>query len=65
MDVETEIEVYGETAVWVECDVCGRAFGGRCGNAIIVSAMGNLCIGCTEVGKKVTGYQNGENPICL
>jgi hypothetical protein len=26
MDVEEEMLAFGETAVWVECDVCGRFF---------------------------------------
>jgi hypothetical protein len=29
MDVESSIEAFGETAVWVECDLCGRAYGVR------------------------------------
>ncbi len=24
MDVEEDIVAFGETAVWVECDLCGR-----------------------------------------
>jgi hypothetical protein len=28
MDMEEEILAFGKTEVWVECDACGRAFGG-------------------------------------
>jgi hypothetical protein len=53
MDIEEEILAFGETEVWVECDVCGCAFGGPGVNKAIV-AVGhvNVCADCDE-DKKV------------
>ena len=47
MDTEEEIVAFGETVLWVECDLCGCAFGGPGVNKAIV-AVGhvNICIGC-------------------
>ena len=47
MDIEEEILAFGETVVWVECDLCGRAFGGPDLNKAIV-AVGhvNVCVDC-------------------
>ena len=47
MDIEEEILAFGETAVWVECDVCGRALGGPGLNkAIVAVGRVNVCVGC-------------------
>jgi hypothetical protein len=55
MDVEEEMLVFGETAVWVECDVCGHAFGGLgLHKAIVVLGHKNVCSGCRcEIAKPV------------
>jgi hypothetical protein len=47
MEIEDEILAFGETVVWVECDVCGRAFGGPGLNKAVV-AVGhvNECNDC-------------------
>jgi hypothetical protein len=47
MDIEEEILAFGETEVWVECDLCGRAFGGPSLDKVIV-AVGhvNVCVDC-------------------
>jgi hypothetical protein len=47
MDVEEQILACDETAVWVECDVCGRAYGGPGVNKAVV-AVGhvNVCVDC-------------------
>ena len=47
MQVETEILFYGETAVWIECDQCGRAYGGPgVMSAIAATVQGNICVEC-------------------
>ena len=52
MDVETEMLIYGETAVWVECDQCGRAYGGPgVRSAVVAIAQGNVCIECLRDGR--------------
>ena len=49
MDVETEILVYSETALWVECDVCGRAYGGPGVNkAVVAAGQVNVCVNCLD-----------------
>ncbi len=47
MDIEEEIIAFGETVLWVECDLCGRAFCGPGMNTAIV-AVGhvNVCVDC-------------------
>jgi hypothetical protein len=51
MDMEEEILAFGETALWVGCDLCGRSFGGPGLNKAIV-AVGhvNVCVEC--LGKR-------------
>lgn len=52
MDIEEEILVFGETALWVECDLCGRVCGGRdIGKTIVAKAGVNICVDCLR--KKV------------
>lgn len=49
MDFEEEIVAFGETAVWVECDFCGRAYGGLGVNkAIVVRGRTNICVECRQ-----------------
>ena len=44
MDVEESIVAFGETVLWVECDVCGRAYGGLGMNkAVIAIGHVNVC----------------------
>ena len=52
MDVEKEIVAFGETTVWVECDVCGRAYG-RAGlkTAIVATGQANVCVDCLDKGE--------------
>ena len=47
MDIEEEILAFGETEVWVECDLCGRVYGGLGVNKVLV-AQGhvNVCVDC-------------------
>jgi ribosome-binding protein aMBF1 (putative translation factor) len=54
MDMEEEIEVFGETVHWVECDLCGRAFGGPDLTKVIV-AVGhmNVCVDCLRSEKQM------------
>ena len=48
MDMEEEIVAFGETALWVECDICGSAFGGlSLDKAIVTVRHINVCINCT------------------
>jgi hypothetical protein len=55
MDVEEEIEAFGEAVVWVECDLCGCAFGGPGVNeAIVTVGHVNVCVDCLrKTGLKV------------
>jgi hypothetical protein len=47
MEMEEEILAFGETAVWVECDLCGRSFGGPgLTEAIVEVGHVNLCVDC-------------------
>jgi hypothetical protein len=47
MYMEEEILYFGETEVWVECDVCGRVFGGPGLNkAIVAEGCTNICVSC-------------------
>ena len=47
MDIEEEILEFGETVVWVECDLCGRAFGGPgLSKAIVAVGRVNVCVEC-------------------
>ena len=47
MDVESSIEAFGETEVWVECDLCGRAHGGPGMNrAMVAVGQVNVCVDC-------------------
>jgi len=47
MDTEEEILAFGETEVWVECDLCGRGFGGPgLDKAIVVVEHVNACVNC-------------------
>jgi len=49
MDMEEEIVAFGETALWVECDVCGRALGGPGLNkAIVADGYVNVCVNCSS-----------------
>jgi hypothetical protein len=46
VDIE-EIIAFSETEVWVECDLCGRAFGGLNLDKVIVALeQGNVCVDC-------------------
>ena len=45
MDLEVEMLAFGETAVWVECDLCGRAFGEPgLTKAIVAVGHVNVCV---------------------
>jgi ribosome-binding protein aMBF1 (putative translation factor) len=47
MDIEEEILAFGETALWVECDLCGRAFAGPgLSKAIVAVGHVNICANC-------------------
>jgi hypothetical protein len=51
MDIEEEILAFGETALWVECDLCGRAFGGPSVNRVIGNiGHANACMDCLQLG---------------
>lgn len=58
MDIEEEIVAFGETALWVECDECGRAFGGPGVNKVIV-ALGHFTV-CVDCVKKIEGHRRAE-----
>ena len=67
MDMEEEILAFGETEVWVECDQCGRAFGGPDVNKSVVAvrhAIGhtNVCVDCLQRtrGKSGTSAEGME-----
>ena len=56
MDMEEEIFVFGETVVWVECDLCGRAFGGLSVNKAIVPVGDvNICVDCLRKSRERMG----------
>lgn len=47
MDMEEETRAFSETALWVESDVCGRAFGGPGRDKAIVAVRHvNICVEC-------------------
>jgi hypothetical protein len=61
MDMEEEIAAFGETAVWITCDVNGRVYGGpdidktmaRVGEA-------NICVDClNKWGTSAEGGHRG------
>ena len=52
MDMGEEIVAFGETALWVECDLCGRAFGGLGVKKVIVSLEhDNVCVDCLNMNQ--------------
>jgi hypothetical protein len=56
MDMEEEIVAFGETAVWVECDVYGLAFGGPgLDKAIVSVGHVNLCVKCLRTSRTKWG----------
>jgi ribosomal protein S27E len=58
MDTEEELLAFGETALWVECDVCGRAFGGP-GISKAVIAVGDVkeCVDCLRKSESGVGRE--------
>jgi hypothetical protein len=49
MDIEEEMLAFGETALWVECDLCGRAFGGPgVTKAIVPVGNAHVCCHCLQ-----------------
>ena len=60
MNVEEAIVAFGETVLWVECDVCGRAYGGPGVNkAIVAVGRVNVCAECLRKSGN-QGKVNGE-----
>jgi ribosome-binding protein aMBF1 (putative translation factor) len=56
MEIEEEIMVFGETAVCVECDLCGRSFGGPgVSKAIVAVGQVNVCLDCLRKVRKKWG----------
>ena len=56
MDIEEEILAFGETEVWVECDLCGHAFGGPgLDKAIVVVGHVNVCVDCLPKSRSKWG----------
>jgi hypothetical protein len=56
MDIEEEILAFGETEIWVECDLCGRAFGGLDLNkAIVRVGQANVCVDCLRKSRSKWG----------
>jgi hypothetical protein len=56
MDVENSIEVFGETEVWVECDLCGCVYGGPGTNKEMVAAgQANVCVDCLRTSTSNLG----------
>jgi ribosome-binding protein aMBF1 (putative translation factor) len=56
MDMDEEILALGETAVWVECDLCGRAFGGPgLTQAIVAAGRMNVCLDCMRTSESKLG----------
>jgi ribosome-binding protein aMBF1 (putative translation factor) len=49
MNMEGEILAFGETALWVECNLCGRVFGGPgVDKAIGSHGEVNVCVDCQQ-----------------
>jgi ribosome-binding protein aMBF1 (putative translation factor) len=47
MDTEEEILLFGETALWVECELCGAVYGGPgVGKVIVAVGHVNVCVDC-------------------
>jgi hypothetical protein len=47
---------FGEAALWVECDLCGRAFGGPgLSKAIVPVGHVNICVDCLRMSKSKWG----------
>jgi len=58
--MEEEVLAFGETAVWVECDVCGRAFGGPgMDKAIVAVGHANVCVDCLRKSRRKWGTSAG------
>ena len=58
MDMEEEIVAFGETEVWVTCDICGRTVGGPGINEVMVRVgEANICVDC--LGKWGTSADGG------
>ena len=56
MDMEEEILAFGETEVWVEFDLCGRAFGGPDLNkAIVHIEHANIRVDCLRQNRSQWG----------
>jgi hypothetical protein len=56
MDVEEGMVAFGETALWVECDLCGRAFGGpSLTKTIVAVGQANVCVDCVRKSRRKWG----------
>jgi hypothetical protein len=64
MDVEEEILIFGETAVWIECDLCGCAYGGPGMNKTVVAVgQANVCVDCPRESRSREGKKQLGN-VC-
>ena len=52
MNLEDEIAAFVDTGVWIECDVCGRTYGGLGVEKVIVKVeQANVCAWCLQAVK--------------
>lgn len=64
MDMEEEIVAFGETVLWVECDLCGRGFGDPgLDKAIIAVKHANVCVDCLRSEKQMGTSSEGVGPL--
>jgi ribosome-binding protein aMBF1 (putative translation factor) len=55
MTGEEAVVAFGETAVWIECDACGRAYGGPSVNkAVVAVGEANVCVNCLRESAETT-----------
>jgi hypothetical protein len=67
MEIEEEMAAFGETQVWITCDLCGRVYGGPGITELMVRVEeANICVGClTQWGTSAEGGAVEAHKTCL
>ena len=61
MEIEEEIAAFAESEIWVECDLCGRAYAGPGLNDVMVARKSdNVCVHCLRSGIGNGDWERGE-----
>jgi len=67
MDKEEEIAAFGETEVWITCDVCGRVYGRPDINKTMARVgEANICVDClNKWGTSAEGVGPSRPETCI